>query len=251
MPCIVDVTYMSDEEVKRLGHCDDPVETPVRRSRYVRPAPTIIDGLLAFTAAAAAHRINTGEYVKAGSGQFVNDVWTPNPKTPNRELMNKILRGEIQVLDEDRELAEKIRTHYKGLTLKILAGKLLNEFEQKSMNLASATEVREYDLNIIASMPSGFSRAESRQSVEDRLYNCESSHLGTVGQKITVQGEVVRCVYSQQWATYYLTIITDTNHNVFFGNRRPVNVGDNIKIFGNVKAHRENNQTQLNYVKII
>lgn len=251
MPGFVDVTNMSDLEVKRLGRCDDPVEAQPPRRRYVKPAPVMVDGLIAFTAAAVAHRINEGEYVKAGSGLIIDDEWTPNPKTPNRKIMDSVISGEIVATVEDWALAEKIRTHYKGLTFKILVGKILSPFDQKSMALAAAEKVSEYDLNIIASLPAGYSRAEKRQTIEERLSNCERGHLGVIGQKITITGEVVRCSYSQQWGTYYITVITADNHAVFFGNKLDAKVGEQVKIAGTVKAHRDGFQTQLNYTKYI
>lgn len=229
--------------------------TPARRSRNQRPAPIMVDTVKVFTAAALAHRINQGEYVKAGA--MVPDpengpyAAKPHPKTPNRVLMEKVLDGSMETTAEDGHLAQSIMTHYKGLTMRLLAGKLLNEFDQKSLQLASSEQMNLRDIAVVAALPSCYVRAEKRKSVEDRVAECEREHLGTVGDKITVSGEVVRCSYSQQWGTHYITMITQDNHAVFFGNKRALNVGQVVRIQGNVRAHRDGFQTQLNYVRVI
>lgn len=260
MPGIVDVTYMSDREIKSLSHQDDPVEAPPpRRGRYVRPAPVMVDTAGVFTAAAVAHRINGGEYVKDGAMVLATTVdaaadpyaYVPNPKTPNRQIMAKVLAGEIMPTNEDVVFGQNVVTHYKGLTFKLLSGKVLNEFEQKSLQIASSETMADRDAGIVAALPSSYARAVKRSTVEDRLRSCDNSHIGKIGQKITVKGEVVRSVYSQQWATHYITMITDDNHAVFFGNKRNLEVGSYATIAGTVKAHRDGFQTQLNYTKII
>lgn len=251
----VDVSNMTDEQIKRLNHMDE-LDVPAQRRRYNRrPAPVMVNTAEVFTAAAAAHRINSGEYIKVGASVADPEngpyAFKPHPLKPNREIMASVLSGEIATTDADQELGQAIMTHYKGLTLRLLAGKLLNEFEQKSLHLASSETMSDRDIAVVASLPSSYARAMVRKSAEERLADCESSYLGKVGNKITVAGEVIRCTYSQQWNTYYVTMITDTNHCVFFGTRGAVNAGSAIKVFGNVKAHRDNFQTQLNYAKII
>lgn len=253
----VDVSTMSDLEVKHLSQRDEPQVTSrnSRRSRYVPPPVVLANTIDVFVAAAVAHRINEGEYVKAGStvpdpenGPY---AYKPHPKVPNRTLAEQVISGSIPVEDQDRELAKSVITYYKGLTMRLLSGKLLSEFDQKVLQMASSETMNVRDIAVVASLPSCYTRAAKRQSVEDRLYDCEKSHIGQIGNKVVITGEVVRCVFSQQWNTHYITIITDTNHSVFFGNRNQLKVGSTVKVAGNVKAHRDNFQTQLNYTKII
>jgi hypothetical protein len=249
MPGFVDVSNMTDEEVRRLGHADDPAP---RYSRSYRPPAVMLNTPDVFVAVAAAHRINQGANVKTGDGQYVEGQgWVPNPLTPNRVIIEQVLAGEIQTTDQDREFSQLIMSHYQGLTIKILAGKVLNEFEQKALHLASSEKMDSRNLGIAASLASGYARAAVRQSVDDRLADCERSYVGTIGAPIILRGEVVKCVYSQQWNTYYITMITDDNHNVFFGVKRPLANGSKITVQGKVKAHRDGFTTQLNYAKVV
>lgn len=245
----VNVSNMSDREIQSLGHRDD-VYVPQRR--YKKPAPKMLNALLVFSAAAAAHRINSGEYVKAGSGQFVEGSgWVANPKSPNRAIIDQVLNGEITLLDEDHEVAKKIRTHFTGLTFKILQGTILSEFDQKSLYLASAEEIPSNEINVVASLPSAYQRATKRQSIDDRISDCQQKYLAPEGKPVSVEGEVLRAVYSQQWACWFITMITQCNHAVFFSQKKDQLVGSVIKIEGKVKSHRPGFQTQLNYVRVI
>jgi hypothetical protein len=67
---------------------------------------------------------------------------------------------------------------------------------------------------------------------------------------VTVQGEVVRCNYSAKWNTFYVTVITDTNHQVFFAYRETLEPGKLVKLRGRVKRHADR-ATQLSRVKIL
>lgn len=217
-----------------------------------RPEPTYYETLAVFTAAAAAHRINGGEYVKSGAVVLDGEGGVlPHPKKPNRDILLQVLTGEVQAAPEDAQVAEQIMTFYKGFTFKMLAGKVLSEFDQKGLQLAGAEKVSTLDIPLITAMPSCWARAVSRQSVDDRLADCDRGWIGAVGQKVAVDCEVVRCVYSIQWNTYYVTAITDGNNAIFYSSRSAVEVGSRIKVAGKVKSHRDGFQTQLNYTKRI
>jgi hypothetical protein len=71
-----------------------------------------------------------------------------------------------------------------------------------------------------------------------------------VGDKVTVNVDIVRCVFSQKWNTYYATAVTDKNETVFFSIREPLNTGTLLTLRGTVKAHRDG-QTQLNRVAVV
>jgi len=86
--------------------------------------------------------------------------------------------------------------------------------------------------------------------VDGRLAYCETEPLGRVNDVVTVQGEVVRCNYSAKWATFYVTMITDANHQVFFAYREGLEPGKLIKLRGRVKRHADR-ATQLSRVKLL
>lgn len=215
-------------------------------SKVKKAAVQTVDTSLVFAAAAAAHRINGGQYIK-----FNTQGTGAEPSATNREILDSLIAEPAGITDEDRECGEQIRTHFRGLTFKLLGGKVLNEYEQKSLQLASSESMNPRDSGVVASLPSSWARAMKRQSVEDRLADCLPEYAGPLGSKVRLEGEVVRCVYSANWGTHYATLITADGLAVFFGIRGPLEVGSRITVEGKVKAHRPGFQTQLNYVKII
>ena len=207
-----------------------------------------------FTAAAAAHRINGGEYVKRGAmvldpaaGEY---QYKPHPKTPNAVIMEQVLSGAMETTPEDVQLGADVATHFRGLTFKLLAGKIVNEFERKALNIASAEQVNARDAAVVASLPSCWARDVKRKSVEDRLAECQSEYFGKIGQKVEFTGEVVQAVFSQQWGIWFVTVITDSNHAVFFSNKAGIKPGVKVAGTGKVKAFRQAGVTQLNYTKV-
>lgn len=205
-----------------------------------------IDTGLVFAAAAAAHRINGGQYIK-----FNTQCPDAEPAATNREIVDTLIAEPAGITDEDRECGEQIRTHFRGLTFKLLGGKVLNEYEQKSLQLASSESMNPRDAGVVASLPSSWARAMKRQTVEDRLGDCRPEYAGPLGSKVRLDGEVVRCVYSANWGTHYATLITADGLAVFFGIRGPLEVGSRITVEGKVKAHRPGFQTKLNYTKVV
>jgi hypothetical protein len=66
---------------------------------------------------------------------------------------------------------------------------------------------------------------------------------------VELEGEVVRCNYSNQYTTHYVTVITKHNQQVFFAYRERLEPGCEITICGRVKRHADR-ATQLSRVKI-
>ena len=250
MAGFVDVSGMTDSQVKALCQADEP-DQPLRRTapgRYVRKV-AMYDTSTVFAAAYAAYRAVGNEYIKAGAYTLDADG-VAVPKQSNRELMVRMLADQSTLTDFDREMGEKIRTHFKGLMFKILGGKVLNEFDAKALALANGETVSERDLGTVAYLPKGYESATVRQSVEERIADARGGYVGAVGDKVSFKGEVVRTVYSQQWACYFVTMITDNDQVVFFSNKSNPEVGSKIAAQGTVKAHHTDGKTQFNRVKI-
>ena len=70
-----------------------------------------------------------------------------------------------------------------------------------------------------------------------------------IGSKVELDIEVVRCNYSNNWDTHFVTAIVD-NAVVFFATRNKLELGSKLRIKGKVKAHKED-RTQLSHVKFI
>lgn len=208
------------------------------------------DSSLVFAAASAAYRLLGAQYVKAGEFKQDQDG-NMLPVQGNKDKIVELINNQEEIQDIDMESGEQLKKHYQGLMFKILAGKVLNEFDMKALALANAEQISDRDFGVIAYLPAGFERARRQQSISDRILECNNSYIAGIGSKIVTTGEVVKINYSQQWATYYVTMITDDNYSVFFSIKKNLTVGSKVKIAGTVRSHREQYQTQLNFVKII
>ena len=202
---------------------------------------------LVWAAACAAQRIN-GTYAKS---IVISDSDPSLNVTPNRDIMRQMIT-ENTVTTADVEQGKLVRKYFQGLTFQILKGKTLNEFQNNALAISTRDEiVSNYDIAVIASLPSSYERGRKSDDVAARIRDAKGGHLDRVGAKgVTTNVEVLRCIFSQQWMTYFVTGITDRDQPVFFAYKNPLEIGLHITIRGNVKAHRDDS-TQLNRVKVI
>lgn len=150
---------------------------------------------------------------------------------------------------EDHEKGAKVRRYFQALTFKILQGKVLNDFDSYALSLSNLEELGSYyELAVVASFPASYDRGVKRDNVENRVKFAAGGFIGSIGDKISIQVEVLRTFYSQQWNTHYVTAITDEDQALFFSFKEGLDPGI-YTIVGTVKSHRDN-QTQLNRVKI-
>jgi hypothetical protein len=107
-----------------------------------------------------------------------------------------------------------------------------------------------YDVAVLASMPNSYQANLQRDQRDRRVKYSQGGYIGTVGERIKTQVEVLKCVYSQKWFTYFVTGITASDQAVFFSYKQEVTIGSVLNIAGTVKR-QDNNQTQLNRVKVL
>jgi hypothetical protein len=210
-------------------------------ARYVRPVLNLqADDVWA--AACAAQRIN---------GAYLKTIEEGRNTETNRQIMDTFIANPDLITEADREHGQLVRTYYKGFTFKILQGKKLNDFDNTAMVIANRDVIEStYDIAVIASLPSCQERAGKRDNINRKLESATGGFIGRVGDKVKVNVEVVRCVYSQQWNTHFVSGVTTDDQAVFFAYKQPINIGKLIIAEGTVKAHRDNS-TQLNRVKTI
>jgi hypothetical protein len=218
-------------------------------ARYQRPVLNY-DASTVWAAACLAQRIN-GTYLKA----LELDDQTQKPKNPgqkiNRDLMKDALLNPTQITDEDRKAGEDTRTYYKGLTFKLLQGKTLSEFDNSAMMIANREVITNgFDIAVIAALPSCYLRASARDNMDRRINMANGGFLGRPGDKVEVDLEIVRAIYSTNYNVHFITGITADNKAVFFSYKEKLPVGAMMKFKGTVKAHRDT-QTQMNRVKAV
>ncbi len=210
-------------------------------ARYVRPVLNLqADDVWA--AACAAQRIN---------GAYLKTIEEGKNTETNRQIMDNFIANTDLITEADREQGQAVRTYYKGFTFKILQGKKLSDFDNTAMVIANRDVIESaYDIAVIASLPSCHERAVQRDNVNRKLENASGGFVGRPGDKVKVNVEVVRSVYSQQYGVYFVSGVTTNDQAVFFSHRNGIQPGKLIVAEGTVKAHRDNS-TQLNRVKVI
>lgn len=215
-------------------------------ARYTRPS---FETATVFASACAAHRVNGG-YIKQDQVTFHDEGGYTVEKTANKKLIHQFLSGDFDITDADRAMGEKVRQHCHGLSFKIITGTTLNDFELAMLRIAETETLNSnYDLAVVASLPATYERAQVRQEQTIRLREAAGILPNAVGTKVELEIEVVRCNFSNQWETHFVTAIVD-NAVVFFAQKNKIELGSKIRIKGKVKDHKED-RTQLSHVKVL
>lgn len=259
MPGFVDVSDMTSEEVRRMGHADDYDAEPYqpRRTWQPRAKPAGIKHSVdnVWGAAVAAQRIN-GEYLKEEKRTF--DMVTGevvNRKLRNRDIMADILANPAVLTVEDIAQGQECRKFLQqDITFRALKGRLTDFDSSTSKVLAVEDEFdtvkHKLELAVVACLPASHARALERQDTQERVRQTTGDHVGNPGDKVRLAVEIIKSNFSQQWNTWYATAITADNCAVFFAYRQELAKGAKHTIQGTVKAHRDGS-TQLNRVSII
>ena len=257
MPGFVDVTNMTSEQVRRMGHADDydaPDTWKPRQRRAAQPVSKQFPVNIVWAAACAAQRVN-GEYLKEGRNEYGDKGEVLSTKRRNRDIMLEFLHTPDQLLPQDLVAGEDARKFLQNdLTFRALKGRL-NDFDQSVSKVLAVTDVFDtvrdrYELAVIACLPQSHQRAVARQEQQQRLRSARGGLIGQPGDKISTTVEVVSATYSQQYNTHWIRGVTQADQPVMFSNRASFEPGTTLTIKGSVKAHRDG-VTQLNYVKVL
>ena len=250
MSGFVDVSGMSAMDIKRMNQIDDAGDAWRNPYAYRKPV-------------AKAHtpkfNFNTDEVFAASyqafvaqGNQYVKAIapGVPGHKT-NRMIVEELLNDPTKITSESREQAQLIRAYFKGYTFKILQGKTLNDFNNTAMTIACKDTISSnYDLAVIVSLPATYEKSAKRDTVDRRINFARGGSVGDIGEKVTLNIEVLKSVWSQKWNTWYITGINSEDQVVFFASKESFDIGTFLTITGTVKGQRDNS-TQLNRVKVL
>jgi hypothetical protein len=199
-----------------------------------------------WAAACVAYRVNGGYFKQAevaDQGQITRPA--------NRELVRQYLAVPGVVTADDLEQGRKCRQDLINAATMSALKNQATEWTLLTAKIAALdTITTDYEVSVITAMPKSHSQTLARENVDGRLAYCETEPVGTANQMVTLQGEVMRSNYSAKWNTFYVTMITDTNHQVFFAYRESLESGQLIKLRGRVKRHADR-ATQLSRVKLL
>jgi hypothetical protein len=256
MPGFIDVSGMTSEEVRRLGHADDYDEetnqhqaraySTYRNTAKIKKPLFSYDADKVWGAAVVAYRTNGG-YVKA--------LAPAHPAVPtrqtNRQIVEVLLSTNSIIPEADIEEGSKIRQYFKGLTFKVIEGKTLTPFLTQAMNLASNEFITDnLGVGTIASLPATYEKMTERDSVANRIKWARGGFIGQVGDNTTQTIEIIKEMWSSNYNCMYYTGITDNDQVLFFSHKGNLMVNSRVTIEGKVKSHRDNS-TQLSHVKVI
>lgn len=231
----------------------------IRKTKKESKAIPTID---IFAAACAAQRIN-GHYAKETHTVYPNgSPWMPDGSDAPYMIVkaNKVMVREwlsannmSAVTEADRTDAEAVRGYWQLKLFNVLTG-TANDYEKSAVEAAASDTIDSHDhqkIGLIASLPAAYERGmlrDKRLEVKQEAA-LGSQHFGSVGESVSGKVEIIDCVYSQNWSCYYVTGKFNGNM-ILFTTKTSVNTGDVFQFKGKIKKHRDENITQLNYVKL-
>jgi hypothetical protein len=169
----------------------------------------------------------------------------------NKSILYQAIKdpGSMIITDDDIEQGRELHSFIsQNLTMAMLRGQF-NDFQRVQAEVV-AREVfganSMYHVSILASLPEQPRRYHQRQHYEELVRN-STALPDLVGSRVTVYGLVVRNIWSEKWNTHYVTVITDSNAQVFFAYKKPLLVGERGSFTGTVKR-QDTQSTQLNRV---
>jgi len=232
------------------------ISAQVSRNRQTRAPerPVAWTAETVWAAAASAHRINSGEYLK--DPEYAKDdqgLWTGTvARYRNRDVMKQALDDDSVITDQDRDLGHRARDWLsKTMMVKALKGSPLSEFEQNLQRAVALEEFDEwgcrYELALVASQIRAYEQAVQ---LEAAMEGISAEPIAEIGAKVDTEITVVKSVYSQNFGVFFITGITADKRALFFSYRDRLANGHQCRIRGTVKSHRENS-TQLNRVRIV
>lgn len=158
----------------------------------------------------------------------------------------------LKVTQEDKDLAEEIRSFYRRLMFAAVAGE--NEFQTKINSLLFTENMPASEVGYIACLPSVYKREHSQNQVRKFAKKTDEGYLAEIGANILDKDcEVLESSRSKNFDAWNITAIID-NKMVSWFSKVDLQVGPCVVIKAKVKDHsthwkHENPVTRLNYVK--
>jgi hypothetical protein len=246
--------FKRDEIAFELRHEDEAIRAQKYQARFAsKPASVLYTADQVWAAAAYAHRINSGEYLKESEYALDDQGFRTNvvSRHRNRDVMKRALDNDGLITEADRDLGLRARDWLsKSMMIKTLRNGTLSEFEtglQRTVAIDNFDEWNcRYELALVASQIRAYEQAVQ---LEAAMEGISAEPIAEIGAKLDVEITVVKSVYSQNFGVFFITGITTDRRAVFFSYRDRLANGHQCRIRGTVKAHRENS-TQLNRVRM-
>lgn len=221
-----------------------------------KPAPgTQYPVAMVWAAAVAAHHINDNRYVKTPEWDYQSEPPVLKFKT-NREVFAELLANPDRLTADDYAAGKDCLDWIRGdITFRALKNQL-TDFDLSVQSVLAVSDNFDSNINklamaVVPCLPASHARGVARAEVDARLRQTESEYVDNIGNKVTLEVEIIKAAYSTNYNVWFVTAVDTANRSVFFSYRSQLVTGSTAKITGTVKAHRDNNTTQLNRVKVI
>jgi hypothetical protein len=225
------------------------------RTRKSRPQSddVVVSADKIWAAAAYADRVNGGEYRKEPEYRVLADgrISDEVVRQANKIHMWNAITDASRITPADMETGRLALDYVrKSLVIKGLKG-TLSEFDQALSHVVEMDEfltgADRYEIALVTSQIRAWREGTRMEAV---LEDVDRTPVAAVGQRVQLNVQVVKAVYSTNYNVYFITAKTDSNQMVFFSYREKLPVGDRREIKGAVKAHRPD-ATQLNRVRVV
>jgi hypothetical protein len=199
--------------------------------------------------AAAAHRIN--------GGYFKEDVYVMENECQkritqaNKTMVKEWLRnGAVtEATAADIEQGQEARRHFHSYLFLQLSGKI-NDFQTTALKAAQMDTFTLKDamqISVISCLPYIMLKDRLQRDLMDQIRSSEQV-VGELGATVQGVARIVKTWYSAEYNKYRTTAAMNGGFiDFWFG--EGLEVGSEHTIKGKIKAIRDNNTTQLNYVK--
>jgi hypothetical protein len=199
-----------------------------------------------WSAAAAADRINNGEYLKEAE----YDTTGKKVTQANREIILELCTKPELITLEDRTQGQELHDHVRGWTLKLLDEKC-NDFIKQAVKFVDVDAIDKNNIPLIASLPRSIKRDREFEEVRQEINALMTKGMvGTPGKGIQGDLEILQSFQSKRFEGFVIRGVL-AGYFVWFFSSTSFVKGNKYFIKGRVKQHSSNSGTQLNYVKII
>lgn len=226
-------------------------ENPQFDTRQILELAVAVNRKQGFVKSGYGHTItndDNGKYLPENEWKVIED---------NKTVIHNHLKGKmkVRVTAKDKEMADDMLSHYKGLAMKKLSGET-NDFENNALMYTDAEKVDRLGVAIIASLPKSYkSDIRTRAIVDDAE---DSEYVGILKKrgKFTIK---VRDTRQFDFGRLVICIEGDANIIKFFFNKdlkeNGIAIGKVLNITGYVKdqsvsKYSKLKETVLNRVKV-
>lgn len=174
---------------------------------------------------------------------LMEEEWTKCNLFPPKNLI---------VNDDDRTLADEIRSFYRRLAFTVIANE--DGFDSSVFSILNNDLMLANNIGFIAYLPSKYEKDVGRNRVKKIIKNCESGYLGNPDEWLSdLDSEILEVSKSKNFDAFNITAIVE-NKMCSWMSKNKLEIGPAVIVRAKIKEHskhwlHENSITRLNYVK--